>query len=303
MQISIDQARKILKFFWKLDISKSKADDLLNQLANEWQSTYDEICKLIILALVVYLDETGWKVSKKQCYTWIFKSVSETLLVFGRKRNEEVLDEILPRGKFLGTGVTDCYGMYEKYFKTAQKCWPHFLRDMVLLVLNNPRNKSYQIYKDAIELEANEDFSKEEKKEKTKDFEERILKLCKQKDKKLSKKTRKNYRKFVNLQKRLVRNIKALFTFVFTEGVDSHNNLSEQGLRPIAKARNNYQTSKTDNGAKRRSVITSVFRSLSQNLKEFSIENVTEEVIQWRRKNLSLFGARLEALNKVSAKA
>lgn len=69
---------------------------------------------------------------------------------------------------------------------------------------------------------------------------------------------------------------------------------AEQGLRKTAKARNNYQTSKTEAGADRRSVLSSVLISLQQNLLSFSLTTVIEEVTQWRRDGVTLFDRQLQ---------
>jgi len=46
---------------------------------------------------VVHIDESGWKIGKENCYTWIFKSICHTVLLYGEKRDEGVLDRMLPR--------------------------------------------------------------------------------------------------------------------------------------------------------------------------------------------------------------
>ena len=34
----------------------------------------DTIAELIALQMIVYIDETGWKVGTKSCYTWVFST-------------------------------------------------------------------------------------------------------------------------------------------------------------------------------------------------------------------------------------
>ena len=67
--ISLDHACEVLRFFTKLDLSKSQADSLLKQLASDWDEQYDTIAELIALQMIVSIDETGWKVGTKSCYT------------------------------------------------------------------------------------------------------------------------------------------------------------------------------------------------------------------------------------------
>jgi len=94
------------RFVWRLELSASQADLLLNHLAKLWKAEFDALVEMMALATVVYMDETGWKVSAKRCYAWVFTSLLHTVLLFGRKRDASVLEEILPREEFQGIGVT-----------------------------------------------------------------------------------------------------------------------------------------------------------------------------------------------------
>lgn len=295
---------QILAFFCGIDMKKNEVNVLISQLSKSWKKEFEKIADLIVLSLFVHIDESGWKIGKNNCYTWIFKSLMHTLLLYGEKRDEEVLDRILPRNIFKGTGITDCYKIYEKRFTAAQKCWAHFLRKAIKLMLLFPEKKEYgKFFKDlyGIFAEAKELKGKpDEKIGGIKELEENIKKICTEIARKLPKDTPKDEREFVNLQKNLVRNIKDLFTFVLIEGVDPTNNHGEQGLRHVARSRNNYQTSKTKKGAQRHSIIASVLFSLKQNLEEFTLKSVTKEAIRWRTEGQSLFDRQLQQARALS---
>lgn len=303
LQLTTNQASKILEFFCDMKIGKSEIDSLLQNLSGRWEKEFNAIADLILLSLVVYIDETGWKISSKRCFTWIFKSINHTLLLYGEKREEEVLDRILPLEKFTGIAVTDCYRMYVKRFKKAQKCWAHFLRDAIKLMLLFPENKKYKvffkkalkIFRDSKEVKKNSKLTEKQKEEKIIELEKRIVKLCTKANEKLNKDTEQDYRKFVNLQKRLIENLDDLFVFITTPAEPTSNH-AERGLRPTSRARNNYQTSKTKKGAKRRSIITSVLTSLKQNLPAFTLKDIIDEVLKWEIEGKSLFHIQLETL-------
>ena len=87
-----------------------------------------------------------------------------------------------------------------------------------------------------------------------------------------------------------------LFTFVLHPEVDATNNVSERMFRNSAQARNTGRTSKTQAGAKRRSVISSIFASLRQNLQELTLQSILEEVTQSCRTGQSLFRRQLQEL-------
>jgi hypothetical protein len=95
--VSFDQAAKIMGFFCNLDLKKSTVESLLTQLSDEWKSELQHLADLILLSMIVYMDETGWRVGKKQMYTWIFTTTLHTLLLYGKRRNEEVLEEVCGR--------------------------------------------------------------------------------------------------------------------------------------------------------------------------------------------------------------
>lgn len=77
--VSIDHACEVMQFFTGLDLPKSQADSLLSQLAVDWNEQYDTIAELIALQAIVYIDETGWKVGKRSCYTWAFSTAKHVL--------------------------------------------------------------------------------------------------------------------------------------------------------------------------------------------------------------------------------
>jgi hypothetical protein len=304
IEVSIDQSCKILSAFCGLQLSKSQADSLLRQLSVLWGKDFEAIKDLIALAMVVYVDETGWKIASKNCYTWIFTTLLHTVLLYGESRKEEVLDAILPRDLFMGIGVSDCLKIYEKRFKRAQKCWAHFLRTAIRLMLDCSGSEEYKtffhalyvIFVDAKKAQQDMEITDVERAVIVSGFQSRITALCDRAGEKVHKNTTKELREFINLQKRLVRNIDDLFTFVLVPQVEATNNRAERGFRKTAKARNNYQTSKTKDGANRRSVIASVLTSLQQNMPVYTLQSITEEVVRWRTDGVSLFQRQLQEL-------
>jgi hypothetical protein len=140
--MSIDKACGILAFFTGLELSKSQADSLLFQLAADWQIEYDAIAELVAAAAILYIDETGWKIGRRSCYTWIFSTLSTVLFKCGVGRGKAVLSEVLGE-RFDGIGVTDDYNAYRSQFSEHQLCWAHFLRKAIAISLRNPDNRQY----------------------------------------------------------------------------------------------------------------------------------------------------------------
>jgi transposase len=148
--ISLDKACAVLGFFCQLPLAKSQADALLRQLAQHWDADFDILCTLIAHAAIVYMDETGWKVGNLGCSLWAFASQWQRLFLFGCRKDDDTLDQILPPAVFDGVGVSDDANVYHDRFAQAQKCWAHLLRKVIRLALLYPRKKTYQRFLDQL---------------------------------------------------------------------------------------------------------------------------------------------------------
>ena len=135
---------------------------MLNQLADDWEQQHEAIAELIALQMIVYIDETGWKVGTKACYTWIFSTAEHVLFRCGVSRKKSEATSVL--GDFFdGIGVTDDYAAYKHLFSKHQLCWAHLIRKAIKLVLQNPDETEYAefldqlcgIYHDAKDLRDN----------------------------------------------------------------------------------------------------------------------------------------------------
>ncbi len=307
--VSIDKARGILAFFTGLELSKSQADSLLSQLATDWQIEYDAIAELIACAAILYIDETGWKVGKKSCYTWIFSTLSTVLYKCGVGRGKAVLTEVLGE-HFDGIGVTDDYSAYQSQFTEHQLCWAHFLRKAIALSLRNPENGQYKrflkslfaIYYDAVRASRDRRLSTG-RQAKVKRLQARIRMICRRYGEILNNTVEVDEAKFVRLQNELVDHAEKLFVFVLHPEVEATNNRSEHQARPEAMARKTDRTSKTDAGAKRRGVIMSVLASLSKRMEKFTLGNVLAEINRWIETGISVFREELASLQAATPRS
>jgi len=106
--VSQEKAISIMNFFTGLELSRSQADSLLTQRADAWELQYHATAELIALQTSVSIDETGGKVAKKDCYTWLFSTAARVLFRCGVSRKKTEAPSVL--GDFLnGIGVTDDY--------------------------------------------------------------------------------------------------------------------------------------------------------------------------------------------------
>lgn len=236
--------------------------------------------------------------------------MTHTVLLYGRTREASVLDEILPRDKFHGIGVSDDYSAYQNRFTKGQKCWAHLLRKAIQLMLTNPTVDHYRLFFEgllAIFRKAKQDqidrrLQSTGREGRVAKLEEHFQDLINQFHPNSVKEKPKDFNDFVLLMNELVRCManNELFTFVRHPEADGTNNASERLLRSLAEARKTNRTSKTDKGAKRRSIISSVMESLRCQLgARFSMSGVMETLQQWVTAGVSQFKTQLEELKTV----
>jgi len=279
--VSIDKARDIMQFFMGLELSKSQADSLLSQLAADWNEQYDTITELIALSLVVYIDETGWKVGKKSCYTWVFSTAMHVLFSCGVGRSRTEAEKILGP-LFAGIGVTDDYGAYKKLFTQHQLCWAHLIRKAIKLALQHPDEKQYatfldelfSIYQEAVRYQKDGRLSIG-RAQKAIDLQEKIRSLCTRHGEMIDEDVMSDQEAtFIRLQNELVNNVDCLFVFVEHPKVEPTNNRSERNVRSEAEIRKGGRTSKSEVGAKRRSIIMTVLMSLRTRFTKFTLNTL-----------------------------
>jgi len=306
--VSLDNAREIMRFFTGLELSKSQADSLLSQLAADWDQQYDTIAELIALSMIVYIDETGWKVGKRSCYTWAFSTAMHVLFRCGVGRGKAEAEEVLGQF-FAGVGVTDDYAAYKSLFSKHQLCWAHLIRKAIKLALMHPENQQYaafldelcNIYQRAVRCRRDGRL-RAGRVTKARELEEAIRSLCTRHGETIDKDTTPDHEAtFIRLQNELVDNLDRLFVFVEHPEVEPTNNRSERNVRREAEIRKGGRTSKTPAGAGRRSVIMTVLASLQTRFAKFTLDSLLSEVQRWLAEGRSVFESELAELQKANA--
>ncbi len=321
--MSIDHAIATMNFFTGLKLAKSQADSLLSQLASDWNEQYDAIAELIALQTIVYIDETGWKVGDKSCYTWIFSTSMHVLFRCGVSRKKTEATDVLGES-FAGIGVTDDYVVYKNMFTEHQLCWAHLIRKAIKLMLQNPEETEYVefwdalclIYHDAKQLskevaasvEGDRLNTDEGRRAVIEELQARITELCNRREETIItpkaaakaqpplEPTAPHVATFILLQRELADQLDCLFVFVEHPEVEPTNNRSERNARREAEIRKGARTSKTATGAKRRSIIVTVFASLQTRIANFTLANMLAEVERWSTAGVSLFQSELDAM-------
>jgi transposase len=306
--ISLDHACTVMQFFTKLELPKSQADSLLKQLAGDWDEQYDTIAELIALQMIVYIDETGWKVGTKSCYTWVFSTALHVLFRCGVSRSKTEAQAVLG-DSFAGIGVTDDYAAYKDLFTQHQLCWAHLIRKAIKLALQYPDHREYaafldelcEIYREAIRHQ-NDGRLSVGRAEKVEQLLDRLRQLCTRHGEPIVKdETPPHLADFIRLQNELMDNPNCLFVFVTNPAVEATNNRSERNVRREAEIRKGARTSKTADGAHRRSVILTVLASLATRFQRFTLDNLLSEVTRWWETGQSIFERELARLLQPNA--
>lgn len=293
----------VMAFFTGLDLSKSQANSLLNQLSIDWEQEYDTIAELLAQQLVIYVDETGWLVGRKACYTWVFSTAMHVLFRCGVGRAKAEAQAALGE-QFDGIGVSDDYAAYQSLFTEHQLCWAHLLRKAIKLMLQQPTvshyrqffDDLYELYQQAVRWQKDQRLSVG-RSQKVEILQARLCKLCTQADAAIDAETMPTHEQpFLRLQQELIRGIDALFVFVAHPQVEPTNNRSERNLRREAEVRKGGRTSKTPSGAQRRSIIMTVLATLNTRFEKFTLEHLLDELARWTQIGLSRFQSELANL-------
>ena len=305
--VSLDHACEVMRFFTKLELSKSQADSLLKQLATDWDEQYDTIAELIALQMIVYIDETGWKVGTKSCYTWVFSTTMHVLFRCGVSRAKTEATAVLGES-FEGIGVTDDYAAYQSLFTQHQLCWAHLIRKAIKLALQHPDHPEYATFLDEL-CETYHQALRHQRDgrlsvgrvEKAAQLLDRIRQLCTRHGEPIvSDETPPHVADFIRLQNELMDNPDCLFVFVEHPTVEATNNRSERNARREAEVRKGARTSKTADGAQRRGVILTVLASLATRFQRFTLDNLLSEVTRWWETGLSIFQKELAELHQLN---
>ncbi len=293
--LSIDKVCAQLRFFWQLELSKSQADSLLNQLAQQWADEFEALCQLLAVSAVVHADETSWSRNS----VWAFLSEKARVLVFGCRKDSDTLAQILSKDDFNGVLVSDDAAVY-RGFSNAQKCWAHLLRKAIRFTLLDPDNSEYRlfldgllaVYRKAKRFAADGRLGKSGRRARVAELFDDVSELCVSRCGYDATETNAEGtdHEFSNLMHEVVRLMcdEELFTFVLHPEAPGTNNEAERSLR-AQRWTAGPGTSKTIGGARRRTILISVLESLKLHLPQFTLASVQLEIQNWWQTGESLF--------------
>lgn len=247
----------------KLKITDGGLTQMWHRLSDVFEPWYEQIHRHCLDAGVLHADETGWRVEGRTWWLWCFATTDAAFYLIDESRGHAALDEFFVE-EFRGVLVTDFWAAYDAVGRTKQKCWPHLLRELKEVDAGSDNGGDWpafakrlrRIYGDAIRLELarptlpDEDFGR-----KLSLLHGRVTDLA------VGDWAHAHARR---LAKRLHKYGAELLTFVEFEGVPSSNNHAEREVRPAVLMRKASYGNQSERGARTRSVLMSVMRTLKK---------------------------------------
>ena len=299
--LPLDKAIAEMEFFWGLKLRKSQADAMLNRLAREWLPEFETLCDLLAVSAVVHADETGWSINS----VWAFLSEKARVTVFGCHKDGETLAALLNKEEFKGVLVSDDAAVYQG-FDRAQKCWAHLIRKAIKLTLLKPNRPRYRkfldslldIYRRGKQIAADKRLSEAGRQARADQLIDAVYNCTANRFCDSSTPADDVEKDFYNLTHEILRLLREeeLFTYVVHPEVSGTNNESERSLRGAAQDRRTGRTSKTEQGARRRTIIGSVLDSLRLHLPKPNLQAVQAEIARWYDEGISCFRRMVASL-------
>lgn len=125
--ISLPGIAAYLNTFFRLRLSTAGISRMMIRLANIMAPVYDEILEDVKDGVVIFADETGWRVKGILWWLWIFANKRSAYYWPDKKRGCAVVAKILG-DSFAGVLVTDAWCAYQKIVCAKQTCMAHLSR-------------------------------------------------------------------------------------------------------------------------------------------------------------------------------
>ncbi len=244
---------------FNVDISEGGIHYLLGRFADRITPVYDMIRQRVGRSTVVGTDETGIKVNGDRHWFWTWQNALLTYIAHSVTRGKAAIDVHFPDGFPGATLVHDGWrAQIATLARHHQTCLPHLLRHLNYLDekyggqqwADNFRGLLY----DAMELDRAAEKGDVEK-----------TRIVQRLERLLEKPPDKKQRELYTFYKRMCRERKHLFTFLFIEDVPPDNNASERAIRNVKvkqKISGQFKNERTaQNFAKIRSVIDTTIKN------------------------------------------
>jgi transposase len=266
--VSYENTAEALRIGFGLSISRSGVCRAVARMGRKAAPTYEALTVALQQELVIWVDETGWKVDA--VLNWMWVAVSEHFTVYAilpGRGFEQVTQLIGP--DYDGCLEHDGWSVYYRFLKALhQSCLAHLMRrcrDLIEILCPAAARfpKAVRaLFDRALKLHGR--WQRQEISEHGR------LSAIGRMEAQMGRLLEKNYRNASNrrLAQHLIHELPWLFTFLYCPGVEATNNRAERAIRPAVMARRLCGGSRTRNGARTQQILTSVLRTCRQQGKD-----------------------------------
>jgi transposase len=209
-----------------------------------------------------HADETGWRTSGKNGYTWLFATPRLSLFLFRRTRAASVPQQVFGKTQLPGCLVVDRYGGYNRLPCAIQYCYSHLLREVQNLEKEFPDAAEVTAFVStaapqlalAMGLRA-QPLSDPEFYQQAAALKAQLMATMEEPSQHLG---------IRRIQEIFRANADRLYHWADDRQVPAENNLAERDLRPTVIARKVSFGSQSDAGARTRGILMSVLHTLKK---------------------------------------
>jgi transposase len=213
-------------------------------------------------APVRHADETSWRTDGKNGYVWLFATPLLSIFQFGKNRSAQVAHAVFGKDPLPGVLVVDRYGGYNKAPCEIQYCYAHLLRDVQDLEKEFPEEVEVSSFVAVVAPLLALAQGLRSQPITDKQFYRRAAKLRSEIKTAMERPAR--HMGIRRIQDIFRENEGRLYHWARDRAIPADNNLAERDLRPSVVARKVSFGSITDNGARTRSVLTTVLTTLKK---------------------------------------
>jgi hypothetical protein len=124
------KVEQLLEIVMGISISLGSTQKYVEETSQALEAPYQELQGQLRHEPVVNGDETGWRKNAERRWLWVFVARFFAFFVIAKSRSSKVLEQLLGL-VFVGILCSDRFSAYIKYHKgIAQFCWSHLKRDL-----------------------------------------------------------------------------------------------------------------------------------------------------------------------------
>ena len=225
--VPFKRLQSLLKDLYGIELSQGTISNILNRMKKRASSAYEEIRGRIESSPVVGADETGEYLDGGLHWMWVFQNEVATYIFQDPSRGKKAIDKHFPDGLPSSVLVTDRHSSYfNMQVEDHQLCLAHLLRELNYLCEVDTGQgwppALLELLRESIHLHKSGDVGTNDQERIEKRLEELLSEDLSRLDK-----------KFLNLQKSLVRHKEHILNFLRDPRVPSDNNASERAVRPL----------------------------------------------------------------------